>query len=731
MQDIQGCKNEIQDLLNKNIQCTCGKVHHADIEDVIIENDAIKRLPDLLGKYQHKKVFLIADNNTYAAAGKKVEKILRERRFDLTIHVFKRKGQLVPDENTVGEFLIHVKKDVDIIIAVGSGTINDLSKFVSYKLGIPYLIVATAPSMDGFSAVGAPLIVDNLKTTYEVFPPKAIIADIDILKNAPSNMISAGLGDILGKYTCLCDWELSRIINGEYYCQYVVDLVRESIIKCTNNVQGIKDRDDTAIANLTEGLILTGIAMSFVGNSRPASGSEHHLSHFLEMMFLFRGKEAVLHGTKVGITTIAVIKLYQMLKSEKINFSTSVKKVQAFNNEKWQEEIRRIYQKGAPAVLALEEKSKKNSLQKHRERIQIIQKKWPEIVRVIDELVPDFSIIERILKEVGAPINPIEVGIDADTFSNSLIYGKEIRNRYTVLQLLWDLGLLEEYSKRVVDYFFQEQKKEKTFSPNKKIEILKRIKCFILDMDGTFYLGDRILDGSLQFLDSVKKCKKNFYFFTNNSSKNSKYYQEKLRKMGCVVKESDILTSNQVIIQYIKNNEKGKKIYLVGNDYLREDFKKAKIELVEDGPDLVVVGFDTTLEYQRVSRACHYIRNGTPFYAVNPDFNCPTETGFIPDCGSICAMITASTGVKPIVFGKPSHYTLQYILEHTNLKEEDIGYIGDRLYTDIAMGEGNKINTILVLSGETKKKDLANSPIKPDLVFESLQDVKKTLDLLC
>lgn len=728
MQNIKGYK--IQDLLNKNIQCSCGKVHHAEIEDVIIENGAINHLPDLLEKYHFRKVFLIADNNTYNAAGKSLEKLLREKRFGLTMHIFKRKGQLVPDENTVGEFLIHVNKDADVIIAVGSGTINDLSKFVSYKLGIPYLIVATAPSMDGFSSVGAPLIVDNLKTTYEVFPPKAIIADIDILKNSPPNMISAGLGDILGKYTCLCDWELSRIINGEYYCQYVVNLVRESIIKCTNNVQGIKNRENSAIANLAEGLILTGIAMSFVGNSRPASGSEHHLSHFLEMMFLFRGKEAVLHGTKVGITTIAVSKLYQMLKNESIDFSASIGKVERFDKEKWEKEVNRIYQDGAPAVLALEEKSKKNSLKSHRKRLEVIRSKWPEIVRVIDELVPDVSIIEKILKEAGAPINPLEVDVDSDTFLNSLIYGKEIRNRYTVLQLLWDLGLLEEYSKKVVDYFYQEKEDRKKYSLERKMEILKQVKCFILDMDGTFYLGDRILDGSLEFLESVKKCNKNFYFFTNNSSRNSRYYQKKLKRMGCTVKGEDILTSNQVIIRYLNNNQKGKKIYLVGNDYLREDFKKAKIELVEDNPDIVVVGFDTTLEYQSVSQACHYIRNGISFYAVNPDFNCPTETGFIPDCGSICALITASTGKKPIVFGKPSHYTLKYILEHTNLEEEDIAYIGDRLYTDIAMGEGNKMNTILVLSGETKKEDLATSSIQPDLVYDSLKAIKKTLDLL-
>jgi HAD superfamily hydrolase (TIGR01457 family) len=249
-------------------------------------------------------------------------------------------------------------------------------------------------------------------------------------------------------------------------------------------------------------------------------------------------------------------------------------------------------------------------------------------------------------------------------------------------------------------------------------------------MDGTFYLGNKIIDGSLSFLDSVKKRGKCFYFFTNNSSKNARYYQHKLNKMGCLVQEKDILTSNQVILKYLQENQKGKRVYLVGNPYLREDFETAGLELVEQHPDLVVVGFDTTLEYQRISRACHFIRKGVPFYAVNPDLNCPVEEGFIPDCGSICAMITASTGIEPVIFGKPSPYTLQYILDYTGLQEQDIAYVGDRLYTDIAMGKDNPMNTILVLSGETRIADLAHSAIQPDLIFNSLKELKLRLDEL-
>jgi len=233
-------KYQIQDLLQKEMQCSCGRIHYVDIKDIIIRKGAINIIPDMLVKYHCKKLFLVADENTYEAAGKEVERLLKKKSFDLTTHVFRRETELVPDENAVGEFILHIPKDTDMILAVGSGTINDLSKFVSHQLSIPYMIVTTAPSMDGFSSVTTALIVDNLKTTYEVTPPKAIIADINILKRAPLNMISAGFGDIIGKYTSLCDWELSRTINEEYYCNDVADLVRNSIEKCTSHIKGIK-----------------------------------------------------------------------------------------------------------------------------------------------------------------------------------------------------------------------------------------------------------------------------------------------------------------------------------------------------------------------------------------------------------------------------------------------------------------------------------------------------------
>lgn len=254
-------------------------------------------------------------------------------------------------------------------------------------------------------------------------------------------------------------------------------------------------------------------------------------------------------------------------------------------------------------------------------------------------------------------------------------------------------------------------------------EVLKDKKHFVLDMDGTFYLGNRLLEGSLEFLKHVEQMGKNYIFFTNNSSQNAAVYQNKLAKMGCNVDEWRIVTSGMVTVEYLKNSYGDCNVFLVGTPMLYEDFKKRGIKLVDDKPDVVVVGFDTTLTYDKLCRACKFIRGGVPFIATHLDLNCPTEDGFIPDCGAICSFITASTGVKPKYLGKPFKETLEYLLEYLSCSKEDLVFIGDRLYTDIAIGFYHGVTTVLVLTGETKREDLEKSDVKPDLVVERLADL--------
>lgn len=257
--------------------------------------------------------------------------------------------------------------------------------------------------------------------------------------------------------------------------------------------------------------------------------------------------------------------------------------------------------------------------------------------------------------------------------------------------------------------------------------ILKETELFVLDMDGTFYLGDQILDGSLEFIQQVKRCGKRFVFFTNNSSKSPETYIEKLRRMDCEISRNQIITSGDVMIQYLKEFYPGESVFLLGTPDLEDSFRKAGIRLTNMEPKNVVVGFDTTLTYEKLERACTYIRNGAGFLATHLDINCPVKDGFIPDCGAICAAISLSTGKQPKYVGKPFRETVDMVLEITKAKREAVTFVGDRLYTDVKTGVDNGARGVLVLSGETKRADLEGSETVPDAVFEDLKEMGRML----
>ena len=260
-----------------------------------------------------------------------------------------------------------------------------------------------------------------------------------------------------------------------------------------------------------------------------------------------------------------------------------------------------------------------------------------------------------------------------------------------------------------------------------KQERLQKIRCFVLDMDGTIYLGNRLFPYTPAFLQAVTASGRDYCYFTNNSSKNAGVYLEKLAAMGIPVPPEKMLVSNGVLLRWLKENRPGISVYVVGTPALEADFRRAGIPLNDQTPDAVVLGFDTTLTYEKLEKACRFIREGCAFYGVNPDWNCPTENGFLPDCGSIAALITASTGVSPEFFGKPSRHTLEYLLAKTGCREEELAIVGDRLYTDIQTAQGTGVTSILVFSGETQPEDLKTSEIQPDLVCRDLEELSSLL----
>ena len=254
--------------------------------------------------------------------------------------------------------------------------------------------------------------------------------------------------------------------------------------------------------------------------------------------------------------------------------------------------------------------------------------------------------------------------------------------------------------------------------------IISGIRCFALDMDGTIYLGEQWIEGAREFLEAVRESGRTYVFLTNNSSKNPVVYVVKLARMGLFVNESQVITSGDATIYYIKKHYPGKKVFLLGNDMLKEQFKVEGIQLTDDTPDLVVTAFDTTLDYQKMCKVCDYVRAGLPYIATHPDYNCPTETGFIPDIGAIHAFIHASASRYPDhIIGKPNAEIVNYLVDRVGYGKDRIMMIGDRLYTDVAAGANNGLHSALVLSGEATLEDCDKSDVKPELIFDSVKDI--------
>ncbi len=249
-------------------------------------------------------------------------------------------------------------------------------------------------------------------------------------------------------------------------------------------------------------------------------------------------------------------------------------------------------------------------------------------------------------------------------------------------------------------------------------------KLYVFDMDGTVYLGENVFPFAVEYIKRLRAEGRRVLFFTNNASKSPSFYIKRLTRMGFEPRGDEIMTSGDVTIRFLKEKRAGKSVYLLGTKLLRKSFEDAGIEL-SDNADIVVSSFDTELTYKKLERACTLIRGGAEYLCTHPDYNCPTEDGFIPDSGAIAAAITASTGVKPRYFGKPYADTAEMILSYTGVKAKDACIFGDRLYTDIALGKNSGMTAVLVLSGETKKEDLEGLPKEkmPDIILDSINDL--------
>ena len=414
----------LADYCNRRIPCSCGREHFCPISDIVISGGALNRLPEILCGYQ--KIFLTADTNTWRACGEHVYELLKDQ--CTGILVFECDGALVPDEQAIQTLAERVPDDADFILGVGSGVINDLCKYTAWNRKLDCGIVATAPSMDGFASSGAAMILGGMKVTYTTQPPKYIIADIDIVKNAPMDMIRSGYGDIIGKYSSLNDWELSHLICGEYFCPEIYDLVLRTTDDIRNLAAGIAAREDYAIEQLTKALVLIGITLSLVETTRPGSGSEHHLSHFFEIVGLVRHEKHFPHGTDVAYNTILTAGMREQICQ--IEEPCFCEESAESRDGAWE----KIYGSVADEVRTLQ----KEAGSYDRDLAPVYREKWQEIREILSKC-PSAAECDKIMSAVGLSFPECERMYGKEKIRDAMLYGKDLKNRYSMLWLYYSL----------------------------------------------------------------------------------------------------------------------------------------------------------------------------------------------------------------------------------------------------------------------------------------------------
>ena len=429
-------------LTREGLACSCGKVHCTELREVILKDGALQETPEVVRRHGGSRIFIIADQNTYRVAGEEVARLLREAGIDHQLFVFEE-DYVQPTDGFLDKVLAKFDASCDMILGVGSGTINDISKLAAKTRGVRYICVATAPSMDGFVSNTSSMVMKGIKVSVESTVPLAVIADLDILAAAPERLLQAGFGDIVAKYTSTAEWRISHLVTGEYYCEQIAQLMRMAVRKCVANAEGLARRDKAAVQYVMESLILSGIAMAFAEFTRPASGVEHYFSHTWDMRYLEFHTPKDFHGIQCGIGTVLTLDVYDRVKELTPSLDRGLAYVQDFDLAKWHDFVRSYLGKSGEGLVEQEKQERKYDRGAHKKRLETIVANWGPILQIVEEELPTADEVRQTLAAVGAPTAPTEIGISWEDARKAFKVSKDIRNKYNGSWLLWDLGELD------------------------------------------------------------------------------------------------------------------------------------------------------------------------------------------------------------------------------------------------------------------------------------------------
>ena len=398
-----------------------GKEHKIMVKDIIIESEAIKKLSMIMEKEGFKNITIICDENTYAAAGEEIKEIIPKGKF-----INLKSENLHANEIAVQKVYECLSVENDVLIALGSGTIHDITRYVAYNKDIPFISVPTAASVDGFVSTVAAMTWKGDKKTFTAVSPIYVVADTDIFKEAPYRLTASGVSDLIGKYTALVDWKISSIVIGEYICNKVCNMEIDAVNKLCECVDDLVLGKLEAYEQLMYALILSGLAMQIIGNSRPASGAEHHMSHLWEMEVINKHLDAY-HGEKVSVGLILVMEEYKKIKKSIENGRCRVKKYYGLEEDM----LKEVFKSREMYDSIMKENTPDPLLNVNK---VILQNRLESIAEILEKL-PTLDFVKDTLKRAKAVTTLEEIGLSNDVKQNSIRVSPYVRNRLTLMRI--------------------------------------------------------------------------------------------------------------------------------------------------------------------------------------------------------------------------------------------------------------------------------------------------------
>ena len=435
-----------QKMVITGVDCHCGSVHMPIDKDIYIGKGLIENIPAYIEKKQlGKNCVLVADDNTYRVAGADVEKALVKAGFTVVSCVIHRDGDMLPDDLSCGEVLLSITRETEFLIAVGSGTVTDTTRINAERTGLPFVSVGTAPSMDGYASAVAPLLHRGLKIQRPAKCPEIIVCDLDVMATAPMHMIASGVGDVLGKYIAKADWQLGQIINGETCCPVCVEMVTNAVNALVDNVDEIAAKTEKGMRILIEALLLAGVTILIIDNTRAVASIEHNIAQYWEMILVQQGKEVPMHGASVGVSTLLVWPMFERFAREDLSkLDLETIKQNRISREKRERWMKHAYGEEGGKQIMRENPGDFLTWEEQERRIRAAQTRFADIQAVIAAM-PPLEKIRQVMETLHAEMTPEEEHIPMDLLNRSMHCGKDYRTRYTLFKLLSECGLLEEY----------------------------------------------------------------------------------------------------------------------------------------------------------------------------------------------------------------------------------------------------------------------------------------------